>query len=516
MSPMSPRLLRPRATGFNPRSISGLAGWWDASRTTSFAQNSDGTLAVSSGGPIGYWADLSGNNAHMQQATTNLRPTLTAAGINLRPSVSVPSVSNAGFGSVPRPTASPDATVFIVARFTPGVHWLSFDADGGTRIFDAAASDSSASPAISAGSPAYRVNRSAVQAARNVLASAMGNNTPYLLTASSVNFSSWGASWRAFAYGSSFQFSGLVAECVIYSRALQANERDRVEGYLASKWGIPSAPTASNADAQSWIDRVYANGGTVSTSTAAAVNTFCNDIESAGIRDRFYRLNLFCGTGLSAALVPLYRGQSRTGTQFGGTTDTNNNFVSGDYVETGTTGGLQGNGSSKFLNTGLPMNFSPLRNYHLSAMAGNFTTNNAGMIGVDTNGDGTSPRFFQALVSFNATPRVNVFYNIGTNFVQPSFNQTYTAALLLGSGNASGNTLYANGSSVGTDGESGAGTTANTYPLFVFAVNNRNVNVLNYANCRISAYSAGAHMTASQVSAYNSALAAFRTAMGRA
>ena len=41
-------------------------------------------------------------------------------------------------------------------------------------------------------------------------------------------------------------------------------------------------------DAQDWINRVVANGGTVSSATAGAVNQFCLDLENApggSIRD---------------------------------------------------------------------------------------------------------------------------------------------------------------------------------------------------------------------------------------
>jgi hypothetical protein len=263
-----------------------------------------------------------------------------------------------------------------------------------------------------------------------------------------------------------------------------------------------------------WRNAVIANGGTVSGSTLTAVSNFCRSIDAAGIRDRFYRLNLFTGTGLSAALVPLFRGQSRTGTQFGNTTDTNTNFVSGDYVETGATGGIQGNGTTKHLNTGLAMNFTTVRNLHISAFATNFTANNAGLIAADTNGDGTSPRFYQGLFSFNGTPRPNVFYNFDDNFISPQYDATVTG-LFLGSGNASGNTLYVDAVSRATGGAAGTTANTNTYPLFVFASNNRNVNVQSRANCRISAYSAGLHMTAAQVSSFNTAIVAFRAAIGR-
>lgn len=106
-------------------------------------------------------------------------------------------------------------------------------------------------------------------------------------------------------------------------------------------------------DALDWARRVVTNSGSVSQSTLRAVSAFCDAIDRAAIRDRFYRLNLFCGTGLNACLVPLFRGPSLGGTQYGNTTDTNNNFVSGDYNETGASGGLNGNGSTKYLETGL-------------------------------------------------------------------------------------------------------------------------------------------------------------------
>lgn len=109
--------------------------------------------------------------------------------------------------------------------------------------------------------------------------------------------------------------------------------------------------TSYHPEANAWKAAVVANGGSVSVSTMKAVSKFCGDIDKGGLRDRFYRLNLFCGSGLNAALVPLYRGPSRTGTQYGYTADTNNGpFVSGDYSETG--GFAVTSNTSKYLATG--------------------------------------------------------------------------------------------------------------------------------------------------------------------
>jgi len=63
--PMSPRLLRPRASGFNPRSISGLTAWWDASDAS--------TITAVSGG-VSVWLDKSGLGRTLYQGVAANRP----------------------------------------------------------------------------------------------------------------------------------------------------------------------------------------------------------------------------------------------------------------------------------------------------------------------------------------------------------------------------------------------------------------------------------------------------------
>ena len=64
-------------------------------------------------------------------------------------------------------------------------------------------------------------------------------------------------------------------------------------------------------EAADWSARVVAQGASVSTATLANVSRLCYAIDAAGIRDRFLRLNVFSGTGLNAAITPLFRGQAR-------------------------------------------------------------------------------------------------------------------------------------------------------------------------------------------------------------
>lgn len=106
-------------------------------------------------------------------------------------------------------------------------------------------------------------------------------------------------------------------------------------------------------EAIDWHNRVVSNGGSVSPYTLKAVSDFCRRIDGAGIRNRFLRLNLFCGNNLNSCTVPLYRGYSYGGTLYGSSTEINTNFVSSDYTETGSNKGLNGTSYTQYLNTGL-------------------------------------------------------------------------------------------------------------------------------------------------------------------
>jgi hypothetical protein len=78
MSPMSPRLLRPRATGFNPKSLPGLKLWLDAGDSSSLTFN---------GGDVSQMNDLSGNGFHATQSTGANQPTLVSTGFNGKPTL---------------------------------------------------------------------------------------------------------------------------------------------------------------------------------------------------------------------------------------------------------------------------------------------------------------------------------------------------------------------------------------------------------------------------------------------
>ena len=270
-------------------------------------------------------------------------------------------------------------------------------------------------------------------------------------------------------------------------------------------------------EAADWANRVRTNGGSVSGTTLNAVDRFVKAIHAAGIRDRFFRVNLFCGNSdasLAAVRTPLFRGQSLTGTQYGNTTDTNagNLFVANDYAETGASGGLIGNGSSKYLATGLPQDFA--------GNTGHASVYHRGTIA-------TAGAVFLRVV--NATDRVGVDFGVGANAVRNWWGPNSGSGIAYAFGTAGGhligsrtasnrNDAYRNGVADGFSTENVTMSLSGAPCQFlVFASGDANGNPQagTYTAARLQGYSLGASLTASQAAAFSTAMIAFQTALGR-
>jgi hypothetical protein len=70
---MNQKLLRPRASGFNPKQISGLYLWLNGSDSSSVTLNS---------GNVSEWRDMSGGGRHFAQATSAAQPVYSTAAQN--------------------------------------------------------------------------------------------------------------------------------------------------------------------------------------------------------------------------------------------------------------------------------------------------------------------------------------------------------------------------------------------------------------------------------------------------
>jgi hypothetical protein len=245
---MNNRILRPRASGFNPKSISGLAQWLDAADAT--------TLTLVSGA-VSSWADKSGNSRNVAQTTANNRPTTTT--INGKTAVLFDGSNDLmTFTGVSRT----DETWIIAAAQSP--HQTgdrAFVSDQGNGHGIGTVPSAVKLVDVSFGGFTEGVERLRVQYSATsttptgplVVSVVRSSSGLYVFIdgtqrSSYVNGATYGTSPKATTikavggYGSgTFNLSGWIGEVLCYDRALSASDRNQIEKYLGKKWGITVA-----------------------------------------------------------------------------------------------------------------------------------------------------------------------------------------------------------------------------------------------------------------------------------
>jgi hypothetical protein len=200
--------------------------------------------------------------------------------------------------------------------------------------------------------------------------------------------------------------------------------------------------------------------------------------------------------------------------QFGSETDTNVNFVSGDYNETGSSGGLKGNGSTKYLTTGFLPTLLTVGSNHLSAYITGAVTSGtyAAMLGAFTTPGGAELAIYSVDNSLSGVAYYATANSAGGGSASAIANPTGHS---LGTATATNDRrFYVNG------GQSGSTTTvSNTAALpttvDIHILRRNSGSFVTWSNARIGAYSIGSGMTAAQASSFYTAMQAFQTALSR-
>jgi len=274
-------------------------------------------------------------------------------------------------------------------------------------------------------------------------------------------------------------------------------------------------------EAADWRSRVIANGGSVSGTTLNAVDRFVKAIHAAGIRDRFYRLNLFAGSNLSAALVPLFRNTSLSGSPLGNATDTNNGpFVSGDYSES--VGLSRLTAENKRLDTGLATSALPagvISSGHVSVWHGPLVaTGDSDPILIGAfNGSIDRVSIAQSFRSASAAPE-NARFGKATSVTATDGTTGFSKPstfLLAQRTSATNLELWRNNSLAATNTTSTTGIAGITHPIIVFGYNNSGTPAGELNELNLRHYSIGDDMTSAQVAAFYAALQTFNTSLGR-
>lgn len=258
-----------------------------------------------------------------------------------------------------------------------------------------------------------------------------------------------------------------------------------------------------DSDARAWRASVAANGGTVNTATMRAVHVFCRRTKAENLWDKLTRINLVCGDQLAAAQVPLKVGG-------GSATETFSNIVAGDYVETGATAGIKGNGTNKSFSTGFNPTGSSVSSFGLWAyVKGTEAAGTSCLIMGVQNGAASITSLGWTSAGTSETGNIAG----STTEYAPSGNPPSKEGFLGIVANGSrANQYYQNGAAVSTAvTATGAHHSA---AIEVLATNNAGT-LGNWSTRYLRSYAITTGMSAAEVAVFNTIMRQFQSALGR-
>lgn len=248
---MNNRLLRPRASGFDPLKVSGLEAWWDASDSTTITLNS---------GNVSQWSDKSGKGNHLVQVNAIAQPAYSTSTntINSRNTITFSSgvhrlILSTFNVSLP--------TILCVWRMRSG---YALGASNAPVIFDTYnnTSDRHAHGFIENSSSNLGYARSSSAAANRASTTSASFGTTYISTceALATGHNIWlngvaGTSATAGTNGllgisvgnlrgnpspvaPNYNFDGQICEILVFSSSLTTSQRKSAEKWLALRWGV--------------------------------------------------------------------------------------------------------------------------------------------------------------------------------------------------------------------------------------------------------------------------------------
>lgn len=215
---MNPRLLRPAASGFNPRSISGLIGWWDASDSSTVTFNAGRVSSLAN--------KVAGGPAQSQDTALN-QPLYVTAGRNGK----------------------------NILRYDDTGRWLDHAISQSIGFYAIAMAPSGITSfgGLFSFSERYGILRQSVTDNAYFDSDSMFTSASYRRNGLATSL--YGAEWAVFSQGGTVlskaavlradvggrRSTGDIGEFLVYSSDLTLTQKQKIEGYLGKKWGITVA-----------------------------------------------------------------------------------------------------------------------------------------------------------------------------------------------------------------------------------------------------------------------------------
>ena len=253
-------------------------------------------------------------------------------------------------------------------------------------------------------------------------------------------------------------------------------------------------------DAADYFTRIVASGSSISVDNKAAVNTLFLALKTQSIWTLISELYLFAGVdNLTGCLVKAKGSGSLS----------NTNFAGGDHNRTT---GLLGNGSSKYLNTGLANNALSGTSNHIFVEGSGFETSGDRIPAGVYNGGPATTLFILDFYSASIFSRAYRSASGAIGAVPRITTGLITSGSLCGTRtSASSASIYQNGS-LSNNNTTSVSPAFSTRPIFVFALNNIG-SPGGYTAARLRAVSIGSGLSDAQASSLNAAIATYMSSL---
>jgi hypothetical protein len=246
-----------RRTLFGPASLTGLTGWWDASDSSTLFDATTGGSLVDADGVVARIEDKSGAARHFTQGSSGSQPTRKTSQQNgldvLRFDGSNDRMAGPVFNTLFTATAS---TCFVVAKASSvatdnaqanGNAAVFTDTSGGHGFFAVRSNGTVYSFGFDSTFSAFRQASLSYTAGNWVCFTTDHDGATLRVTVNKATSTTQSLSARGFTtfstilganYDQTVFLDGDVGEVITYNVALGAGDREAVEAYLMSKWGI--------------------------------------------------------------------------------------------------------------------------------------------------------------------------------------------------------------------------------------------------------------------------------------
>jgi len=222
--------LRISSVAWNPAQLgASLALWLDAEDTASITLN---------GSTVSQWSDKSGNGRNVSQAMAANQPTYTASGLNGKPVLTF----DGGDWFSNLSLSLPQFSVSLVETATQNTALIYYPVGFGTGGISVGGTNFGQKFAINGTTSLQSTENSVLNAPTIVFGGsnnlgrqiAVNGNSPATdVTTQSITQITIGQRSDGF-----WQFFGTIAEVVLTNNLLSTTDRQKLEGYLAWKWGM--------------------------------------------------------------------------------------------------------------------------------------------------------------------------------------------------------------------------------------------------------------------------------------